>query len=245
MVYRYIGVEGGYLGDFSYRSHREFYIDLDLDIKPVNYPGTTRSRFIQILTQSSPDVQSRILEGVLKKYPVGSSGLRTQERYDEVSSWISRLRGAAPVRVPTPRITSQVVSKALTDAEHLLRTTGATSGMDRIHTALHGYLRVTCNSAGIETTPDSSLTDLFKIMRDSHPAFKNVGPHQPEVFRVVKALSTILDGLNFLRNRGSVAHSNELLLNEPEAMLAINSANTILHYIDARLHAFGKAEGQN
>lgn len=120
VVYRYIGVDGGYLGDFSYRSHREFYIDLDLDIKPDNYPGTTRSRFIQILTQSPPAIQSRILEGVLEKYPLGASGLRTQERYDEISSWISRLRGAASVRVPAPRITSQVVSKALVDAEHLL-----------------------------------------------------------------------------------------------------------------------------
>jgi hypothetical protein len=25
IVNRYIGVEGGYLGDFTYRNHREFY----------------------------------------------------------------------------------------------------------------------------------------------------------------------------------------------------------------------------
>ena len=230
------------MGDFSYRSHLELYIDLDLDIKPDNYPGTTRSRFIKILTESPPAIQSRILEGVLEKYPIGVSGLRTQERYDEIRSWISRLRGAASVRVPAPRITSQVVSKALVDAEQLHRTTGAISGLDRSHTALHGYLRVICNSASIESAPDASLTDLFKVIRDSHPAFKNVGPHQAEVFRVAKAMGTILDSLNFLRNRGSVAHPNELLLNEPEAMLAINSANTILHYVDARLHAYGKAE---
>ncbi len=30
---RYIGVRGGYLGDFSYRSHREFYAEFcDLEI---------------------------------------------------------------------------------------------------------------------------------------------------------------------------------------------------------------------
>src|SRR5262249_37919660 len=34
LVYKYIGVSGGYLGDFSYRSHHEFYIELDLDIDP-------------------------------------------------------------------------------------------------------------------------------------------------------------------------------------------------------------------
>jgi Abortive infection C-terminus len=38
-----------------------------------------------------------------------------------------------------------------------------------------------------------------------------------------------------LRNNASVAHPNEALLDEPEAMLAINAARTILHYLDAKL----------
>jgi hypothetical protein len=35
LVNRYIGVSGGYLGDFSYRTHAEFYPEYcDLDINP-------------------------------------------------------------------------------------------------------------------------------------------------------------------------------------------------------------------
>ena len=35
VVNRYIGVEGGYLGDFSYRTHAEFYpLYCELDIDP-------------------------------------------------------------------------------------------------------------------------------------------------------------------------------------------------------------------
>ena len=46
IVNRYIGVAGGYLGDFSYRTHAEFYPEYcDLDIDPNNYAGTTRERF--------------------------------------------------------------------------------------------------------------------------------------------------------------------------------------------------------
>jgi len=92
LVNRYIGVNGGYLGDFSYRTHHDFYLDLDLDIDPFNYDGTTRERFIKIVTESSPDIQARILEGVLDRFPVGSSELRTQERHDEIARWIIRLR---------------------------------------------------------------------------------------------------------------------------------------------------------
>ena len=53
LVYKYIGVEGGYLADFSYRTHADFYTDLDLDIDPYKYQGTTRERFTQILREKA------------------------------------------------------------------------------------------------------------------------------------------------------------------------------------------------
>jgi hypothetical protein len=69
VVSKYIGVSGGYLGDFLYRSHHEFYLELDLDNDPYKYDGTTRERFIKILSESSPAVQAKILEGVLTRFP--------------------------------------------------------------------------------------------------------------------------------------------------------------------------------
>ena len=66
----YIGVEGGYLGDFSYRRHQEFYSLLDLDIDTNEYTGTTRERFIAILKESSPAEQALIIRGILDQYPV-------------------------------------------------------------------------------------------------------------------------------------------------------------------------------
>lgn len=43
VVNHYIGVTGGYLGDFSYQTHSEFYGEYcDLDIDPFVYDGTTR-----------------------------------------------------------------------------------------------------------------------------------------------------------------------------------------------------------
>jgi len=51
VVNLYIGVSGGYLGDFSYRTHAKFYPDYcDLDINPHEYGGTTRAQFISILS---------------------------------------------------------------------------------------------------------------------------------------------------------------------------------------------------
>jgi hypothetical protein len=236
LVNLYIGVSAGYLGDFSYQSHRDFYVELDLDIDPDKHEGTTRWRFFRILSESPASVQTRILEGILRRYPVGSSALRTQERCDEIRNWIARLKGVVPIEKASLRISSQVVERALADAEQLLRTTGATSAVDRLHTALHGYLKAVCDRGGIQREPDDSMTELFKLVREEHPAFRDVGPRSEDTGRILRALSAIVDAVNTLRNRASVAHPNESLLAQPEAMLVINATRSILHFLDEKLH---------
>ena len=48
-------------------------------------------------------------------------------------------------------------------------------------------------------------------------------------------MSSVVDTLNTLRNTASLAHPNDALLDDEEAMLAINAAQTILHYLDPKL----------
>ena len=79
------------------------------------------------------------------------------------------------------------------------------------------------------------MTQLFSQLRQHHSAFQDLGPRAQDITRIVRALGSILDVMNPLRNKASLAHPNEQLLDEAEAMLAINSARTILHYIDAKL----------
>jgi hypothetical protein len=45
-----------------------------------------------------------------------------------------------PVANPSPAFTTDVVERALVDAEQLLSGSGPISAVDRVHTALHGYL---------------------------------------------------------------------------------------------------------
>jgi abortive infection Abi-like protein len=49
------------------------------------------------------------------------------------------------------------------------------------------------------------------------------------------SLGSVMDALNPARNRGSVAHPNDNLLDADEAMLFINAARTVLQYVDAKL----------
>jgi len=136
---------------------------------------------------------------------------------------------------PKPAITSDVVERAINDAESLIRSSGATSGVDRIHTALDGYLRVACDESGITYGKDPNITYLFSQLRQHHSAFQDLGPRAKDITQIVRALSSVLDVINPLRNKASMAHPNQQLLDEAEAMLVINSARTILHYIDSKL----------
>jgi hypothetical protein len=73
IVNRWIGVSGGYLGDFSYRTHAEFYPEYcGLDFDPYDYEGTTRERFIETTSGAGPRDQARIVHGVLERFPIGA-----------------------------------------------------------------------------------------------------------------------------------------------------------------------------
>lgn len=239
IVKRYIGVSSdGYLGDFSYRTHAEFYPEYcELDIDPYQHKGTTRERFIAIVSSSLPHVQAKIVRGVLERFPFNaqdSPDTRTKEVYEELLGIAKRLEGASPVLSPDPKINSAVVERAISDVEALIQTSGAVSGVDRIHTALHGYLHAVCDVENIVYGEGDSITRLFRLLRQHHPALLNLGTGSQYIERILQSFANIMDALNPIRNNASVAHPNEDLLNKEEAMLVINVTRTLLHYLDAK-----------
>lgn len=238
LINRYIGVNGGYLGDFSYRTHQDFYPEFcDLFHDTNAMMGTTRVRFQAIITGETPHHQSKIIRGILTKYPPNppeGPATRTKELHDEFLALAMRLEGCF-VGSLSPVITSEVVERAIADAETLINSQGATSGVDRLHTALHGYLKAVCDDAGIIYTRDTNMNGLFKMIREQHPAFADLGPRAQDITTIMRAMASIMDAMNPIRNMASVAHPNEELLESPEALLVINSARTILHYLNTKL----------
>lgn len=241
VVYRYIGVNDGFLGDFSYASHAQFYpLYCDLNIDPYSYRGTTRERFIEILKAQSPRDQAKILRGVLERFPVDDPDThpkRTPALKDEIDRIRTRLEQNAPVSSPDPLISTPAVYQALLDAENLIQTSGPVSAVDRIHTALHGHLIAVCDQQNIAYEPSAMITRLLRLLRQQHPALQNLAAGNQDADKVLNAFGTILDALNNMRNHASLAHPNQTLLDSAEAMLAINAARTIIHYLDERLHS--------
>ncbi len=239
LVNRYVGVSGGYLGDFSYRTHADFYPEYcDLDINPYEYEGTTRERFIQILSSRHPGDQAKIIRGVIERFPIEAAdapATRTAAARDSLLEVAARLERQPGVLPPVPQMTSDVVDRALRDAETLIQTSGPTSAVDRVHTALHGYLVLQCRTAGVAYEETDPMPALLRKLRRDHSGLRDLGPRADDIAKVLNASGAILDALLPLRNRASVAHPNEELLGDEEARLVINVGRSLLTYLDAKL----------
>jgi hypothetical protein len=241
VVNRYIGVSGGYLGlpdRFSYRTHSDFYADYcDLDISFDGHEGTTREVFISVLASLPPRDQAKVLCGVIERFPPGELGAPAtrQAMHADILRLIERLDAEQLVTGATLQITSEVVERALTDAENLIQTSGPTSALDRVHTALHGYLQAVCDSEGIGYRRDDTMVALLRKLESEHPKLSDLGPRAQDIGKVLNASASILDAMLPVRNQASVAHPNQELLDEAEARLVINVARSLLNYLNAKL----------
>lgn len=138
------------------------------------------------------------------------------------------------VATPSLEITSAVIERTLLDFETLTNAHGAVSGIDHLHTALHGYLIAVCREANIAADENADITTLFNLIRQQHPKLQINSPGA-EPQKILRGLAQIIDAMNPFRNHGSMAHPNEKLLGEPEAMLAVNAVRSLLHYLNMRL----------
>lgn len=239
IVNRWIGVKAGYLGDFTYRTHEEFYPEYcGVDYDPNDFEGTTRQKFISVLSAAAPPDQAKIVRGVLERFPMEAEDApptRNAELRERLVALVEGIERQGGIASPSPKVSSEAVRRALSDSETLLGTAEAGNVIDRVHTAFHGHLLAVCEDAGLTVKEDSSITQLFKALRTQHPGMQIGGPRSQDIGRVLGAMATIIDSLQPLRNRASLAHPNPHFLADPEALLVINSVRTIFHYLDQRL----------
>lgn len=248
-VVGYIGVHGGYLGDFSYATHASFYPNYcGLDIDPNQYEGTTRHRFIKILENSSPQEQSKILLGVLEKYPLSYFEEQRDEEiikrleyemkataHAKITQWIDGLRGV--IVVTEFRHDSEFVRETLDQCDTLISNHSYASAVDRAHTALHGYLGEICKDAGLQfSNADPNIMEMWGKIRAEHPKFRiNAQEPNTPVNQVVNYIGKMLHNLNDVRNKQTYSHPNEEIIDENEAQLVINLSRVLLQYIDRKV----------
>jgi hypothetical protein len=248
-VVSYIGVHGGYLGDFSYASHADFYPSYcGLDIDPNDYTGTTRERFIQILLGADSREQSKILLGIIEKYPLQyfedqlEEGIISKNEYsnkerlhEKITQWIPQLRGEV-IEQHELMQDFEFVKEVLSQAETLIANHSYSSAVDRAHTAIHGYLKALCDEQNITFSEQNvKIQDMWGKLKTDHPKFNiDVRDHQRPINQTVNAIGKFLENMNDIRNRHGFSHPNEDIIEENEARFIINLSRVLLFYIDSK-----------
>ena len=164
--------------------------------------------------------------------------------YAERRAYISRI--FAPVlemlrnsdvdepNVDFPRITtkSEVVHVALSDAELLIRDGNYISAVDRVHTAFHGYLEQVMTEHHIEFSENDGLSALYNKLHSCYGEQIRPPEVAERVKKIMRSANGMIDAINEIRNKNSIAHPNEKLIQEREAKLVIRLLNTIVDYIE-------------
>ena len=138
------------------------------------------------------------------------------------------------VRKADPVHSSLAVRLSLAEAHQSVLHGRAPAAVDRLHTALHGYLRGLAASANVIHKEREEVTGLFSRLRESHPGLAELRGDS-ESTKILRSFATIIDSLNKQRNSSSLAHPTATLLDDPEAVLYVNSCQTFLSYLDAVL----------
>ena len=107
---------------------------------------------------------------------------------------------------PAPVYTSEFVKRTLAEVEDAIKTKRETSGVDRVHSALHGYLRLVCDRESIKYIQGDRIVDLFKLLA-KHAALKDLGPRPQDTATITKSFCAVMTVMDPLRNKASYAHS--------------------------------------
>ena len=125
-----------------------------------------------------------------------------------------------------------VIKNAITDAELFMNEGRYDSAFDRIHTAFHGFLRNKLDNLGVNYVESDTLAQLYTKLH-STLATKINSPDVAELIKTaIRSGIGIISAINDIRNRHSLAHPNNTIIDKREAELTLKMIKVITDYIN-------------
>lgn len=126
---------------------------------------------------------------------------------------------------------NQILREAIDDAETLIKKGKPANAYDRIHTTLHGVLKQKCEEQDIEINDKATITTILSKIRQ-HILDTKSDDKAKEIAKILGSISKIINILNDMRNKKSLAHPNKTLLDNDEALFLINISKAIMLYVN-------------
>lgn len=111
------------------------------------------------------------------------------------------------------------VKEVLFQADTLIENHSYSSAVDRVHTALHGYIKELCNEQNIIFGEQNvKIQNMWGKLKIEHPNFNiDIKEHQRPINQTVNAIGKFLENMNDIRNRHGFSHPNDDIIEEHEA----------------------------
>ncbi len=201
-------------------------------------------RLLRSLNWGDPDYKEHVLDAVAHVIDNDPENTAHLVRYEPIAAWLrendSGVYSELVAEVDESHLHIEAAATesdfaALSDAHTLLREGKPSSAVDRVHTGLHAFLKASCKEASITFSNDPTANQLLKLLLAHHPKLDDLGPRSGDIKRMIQTSATIVDAMGTLRNQASLAHPNEEVLGDEEALFAINLTRSLFRFLDAKL----------
>lgn len=128
---------------------------------------------------------------------------------------------------------TEVISKAVADAELFMSQGKYDSAFDRVHTAFHGFLRKVLDNKGVTYEESDTLSQLYTKLHDKIESEISFSEIAELVKKTLRSTSGAVSAINEMRNRHSLSHPNSSIIDKREAEFAIKIIKDITDYINS------------
>jgi hypothetical protein len=235
---RLLGMQSGYVSDFSDRTFRDFIEDvvgLNIDDSKYHDGSNSKARRLRMFWKlESNAIVGKLLLDLIEHVRSEDSYRWEQALGEECIQIAKRLMAASSVSeldAITPNRTGEGFEMLAREVRQAIQENRFREGLDRLHAFLTAYVRTLCQKEGINTEQKA----LNAIFAEYLKTITAKGKIQSEMSQQVMKMSiTALDKFNHVRNDQSLAHPNEVL-NHEEALLIFN-------YVAATIRFLGSLE---
>lgn len=235
---RALGMEGGYVLDFTNRTFEEFIQEsVGIEIYDERYScfssGSKANRMRAFWDKESNYLVGKLLGDILDNWDDLPHGYEKKPFPEDCVKIVQRLKTSAPV----PDISAVEPNNAEKDFETLAKSVREAidrnepeTGLDRLHTFVTKYFRVLCEKNGITTEWEKPLHSL---VGEYVKYLKSEGLIESEMTeRILKSSISVMEAFNKVRNQQSYAHDNEVL-NYNESLLIFGHVTSSIRFIKA------------
>jgi hypothetical protein len=234
---RALGMESGYVLNFSNRTFIEFFLDsFAIDIYDAKYDhgsGSKANRMRGFWERESNYLVGRALDLLFTEWKEFKGYGAPDEPPEECLRIVRRLKESAPVpdiEAVTANVEDLSFDALARSVREAIERNEPETGLDRLHTFVAKYFRALCNKRGIDIPKDKPLHSL---VGEYVKALKLGGFIESEMTeRILKSSISVMEAFNRVRNEQSFAHDNRVL-NYNESLLIFGHVTSLIRFVEA------------